>query len=161
MYLIKLMSNMTITLSTAFFLSGCSLYTSPSWKTYQNERYGFEFPYPSNWQLSKNPDNSDGIAFFSPKNQSVEIRSWVSKKLDYIINNSPNYTYQNKNHNFQTLQGFPGILIIEVGEKETVMKLIIHQDQLEYSWQGKTKSQEFKDYYPMFYYIANEYKISK
>jgi hypothetical protein len=50
---------------------------------------------------------------------------------------------------------------IEVGDQVTVIKLTITQAELEYHWQGKTSSQEFANYYRLFYYIAQEYKISQ
>jgi hypothetical protein len=41
------------------------------------------------------------------------------------------------------------------------MKLTITQEQLEYHWQAKSDRQDFQNYYRLFYYIAQEYKISQ
>jgi hypothetical protein len=39
--------------------------------------------------------------------------------------------------------------------------LTITQAELEYYWQGQSDSQDFQNYYRLFYYIAQEYKISQ
>jgi hypothetical protein len=52
-------------------------------------------------------------------------------------------------------------LTVEVREKVTVIKLTITQEKLEYFWQGQSDSQEFKKYYRLFYYMAQEYKINR
>jgi hypothetical protein len=127
-----------------------------TWNVYRNKRYGFEFPYPNTWQVSGNPDNSDGVALVSLNKKNVEIRSYASKPvLKSSTQNSQPVS------NFQTNQGVSGILAVETGEKVTVIKLTITQEQLEYHWQGQSNSQDFQNYYRLFYYIAQEYKISQ
>src|SRR5689334_4305551 len=59
-----------------------------TWKTYSNSRYGFGFPYPSNWTSLAAPENDDGIGFISPQNNSVEIRGWASHQLPNSIDKS-------------------------------------------------------------------------
>ncbi|MTJ06994.1 MULTISPECIES: hypothetical protein [unclassified Anabaena] len=125
-----------------------------TWKIYRNDRYGFEFPYPNTWKELGTPDNSDGIALVSPNKKTVEIRSWASKPLLKSQKSKPE-------PNFQTNQGVSGVLVVEVSEKVTIMKLTITQEQLEYHWQGQSGSQEFANYYRLFYYVAQEYKISQ
>ncbi len=155
----KALSAITSGVGIGMIVWGCNannLHTQdPAWKTYRNNRYGFEFPYPKTWQTLGNPDNSDGIALVSPNKKTVEIRSHASKPL--LISSKQNLKPVS---NFQTNQGVSGVLAVEVGEKVTVMKLTITQKQLEYHWQGQSDSQEFQNYYRLFYYIAQEYKIS-
>ncbi|WP_375511392.1 hypothetical protein [uncultured Nostoc sp.] len=127
-----------------------------AWKTYSNSRYGFEFPYPSNWTSLAAPENDDGIAFISPQNNSVEIRGWASHQL-------PNEQESVKKikSNFQTAQGVSGVLVVEVDQRVGSMTLTLTQSQVKYYWQGRSKSQDFQDYYRLFYYIAQQYRISK
>jgi hypothetical protein len=131
-----------------------------TWKTYNNSRYGFEFPYPSNWSSLKAPENNDGIVFVSPQNKSVEIRGWASKQLLESIIQDPK-TRTNKNSNFQTAQGISGVLVVEINQKLASMTLTLTQGQVNYYWQGRSESQEFQDYYRFFYYIAQQYRILK
>ncbi|MDD1418517.1 hypothetical protein MEO40_05060 [Dolichospermum sp. ST_sed1] len=126
------------------------------WNIYRNKRYGFEFPYPHTWQVLRSPDNSDGVVLVSPNQKNVEIRAYASKPLLKSLTKNPQPV-----SNFQTHQGFSGVMAVEVGEKVTVMKLTITQEQLEYHWQGKSDRQDFQNYYRLFYYIAQEYKISQ
>jgi hypothetical protein len=126
------------------------------WNIYRNNRYGFEFPYPNTWQQLGNPDNSDGIALVSPNKKNVEIRAYASKPLLKFATENPQPV-----PNFRTHQGFSGVLAVEAGEKVTVIKLTISQENLEYHWQGQSGSKDFQNYYRLFYYIAQEYKISQ
>ncbi|QKQ74553.1 hypothetical protein [Nostoc sp. TCL240-02] len=131
-----------------------------AWKTYSNSRYGFEFPYPSNWASSAGPANGDGIAFISPQNKTVEIRGWASQQLlnSIITEQEP---VKKLKSNFQTAQGVSGMLVVEVAQGVGSMTLTLTQGQVKYYWQGRSKSQEFQDYYRLFYYIAQQYRISK
>jgi hypothetical protein len=137
-------------------LWGCSKPFSVSdtkWQTYSNSRYGFEFPYPSNWNVLATPENADGIALVSPRRQTVQIRAWASNQLlDAIDKNEPN---------FQTTQGVSGVLLVDIGQQVGSMKLTITRGHVTYYWQGQSLSQEFSDYYPLFYYIAQQYRISR
>jgi hypothetical protein len=132
--------------------------TSISWKTYSNSRYGFEFPYPSNWTPSITPTNDDGIALVSPRNTNVEIRGWASNRLAQPIDED---SETSANYNFQTNQGLRGRLLVETGNTFSSMKLTLIQNQVEYHWQGKSPSQEFSNYHPLFYYIAQQYRITR
>ena len=130
-----------------------------TWKTYSNYRYGFEFPYPSNWTALAAPENGDGIALVSPESNSVEIRGWASNQL-------PDSTTDKKamkkiNSNFQTTQGVSGVLVVEVNQQVSSMTLTLTQGQVNYYWQGRSESKKFKDYYRFFYYIAQQYRIPK
>lgn len=130
-----------------------------AWKTYSNSRYGFEFPYPSNWTSLAAPANDDGIAF-SLHDNSVEIRGWASHQLpnSSVINQE---SIKKIKSNFQTTQGVSGVLVVEVDQRVGLMTLTLTQSQVKYYWQGRSKSQEFPDYYRLFYYIAQQYRISK
>lgn len=131
-----------------------------TWKTYTNSRYGFEFLYPSNWTSLAAPENDDGIAFISPQDNSVEIRGWASQQLPNSI-----FTEQESGKkikpNFQTAQGVSGVLVVEVDQPVGSMTLTLTQNQVKYYWQGRSKSQVFQDYYRLFYYIAQQYRIPK
>jgi hypothetical protein len=41
------------------------------------------------------------------------------------------------------------------------MTLTLTQSQVKYYLRGRSKSQDFQDYYRLFYYIAQQYRISK
>ncbi|MBD2165297.1 hypothetical protein H6G04_12915 [Calothrix membranacea FACHB-236] len=131
-----------------------------TWKTYINTRYNFEFPYPSNWNALPPPENNDGIVFVSPQDESVKIRSWAGNKLPESFNPDQNAKIT-VNPNFQNAQGISGVLVVEVGQKESSMTLTITQGQIKYYWRGQSQSQDFTDYYNMFYYIAQQYKVPK
>jgi hypothetical protein len=131
---------------------------SISWKTYSNSRYGFEFPYPSNWTPSITPTNDDGIALVSPKSSDVEIRAWASNRLAQPIDAGREIS---ANYNFQTTQGLKGRLLVETGNTVSSMKLTLIQNQVDYHWQGKSPSQEFSGYYSLFYYIAQQYRVTR
>jgi hypothetical protein len=156
----KALSAITSGIGIGIIVWGCNAnnlqFKDARWKTYRNDRYGFEFPYPHTWQELGTPDNSDGITLISPNKKTVEIRSYASKPLLNSRTQTPKPV-----PNFQTNQGVSGILVVEAGEKVTVMKLTITQEQLAYHWQGQSDSQEFQNYYRLFYYIAQEYKISQ
>ncbi|MEA5617371.1 hypothetical protein VB711_05895 [Cronbergia sp. UHCC 0137] len=148
--------------STAMILWGCSgngfESSNQTWKTYRNSRYGFEFPYPGNWDALANPDNSDGIVLVSPQDKTVEIRSWAGKELPKSGNLEEEMA-KKTNHNFQTAQGVSGILVVKVDQQVSSVRLTITRNQVEYYWQGQSNSQKFETYYRLFYYIAREYRI--
>ncbi|MEH1934142.1 MAG: hypothetical protein V7L14_10515 [Nostoc sp.] len=127
-----------------------------AWKTYSNSRYGFEFPYPSNWTSLAAPANDDGMAFISSQDNSVEIRGWASQQLP-----NDQESVKKIKSNFKTAQGVSGVMVVEVEEPVSSMTLTLTQSQVKYYLQGRSKSQKFQDYYRLFYYIAQQYRISK
>lgn len=131
-----------------------------AWKTYSNSRYGFEFPYPSNWTSLAAPANGDGIAFISPQDNSVEIRGWASYDFPTSIVTEQEPLKKIKS-NFKTAQGVSGAMVVEVDKNIGSMTLTLTQSQVKYCWQGRSKSQKFQDYYRLFYYIAQQYRIPK
>ncbi|PLZ97488.1 hypothetical protein CEN50_14840 [Fischerella thermalis CCMEE 5268] len=151
-------------IALSVILGGCTTITAfhssnHTWKIYRNNRYGFEFPYPSTWK-SLPSDNADGIVFVSPRNKDVEIRSWAEMQLPKDINQDKKGK-TSINPNFTTAQGVTGVLTVEVRQQESVMTLQLAQGELKYYWQGKAPSQEFSSYYRFFDYIASSYKISQ
>ncbi|BAZ05256.1 hypothetical protein [Calothrix sp. NIES-3974] len=132
--------------------------SSSSWKIYKNARYGFEFPYPSNWKIQSQPNNADGVVLVSPEDESVEIRSWAANQLPNSLQLETK-SQSNTNPNFQTLQGKKGILVVEATPEVNLIKLTLSHDKIDYTWQGQSPSQEFSDYYQFFYYIAQNYRI--
>ncbi|MFN5242419.1 MAG: hypothetical protein ACK513_16075 [Aphanizomenon sp.] len=159
-YVQKILCTTTLSIGLYLMLWGCIdndfQVKDVTWKTYKNNRYGFEFPYPNTWQELKNPDNSDGVVLVLPNKKNLEIRSYASKPLLKFSRKT-----QGKVYNFRTNQGVFGVLTVEVREKVTVIKLTITQEKLEYFWQGQSDSQEFKKYYRLFYHMAQEYKINR
>jgi hypothetical protein len=159
-YVQKILCTTTLSIGLYLMLWGCIdndfQVKDVRWKTYKNNRYGFEFPYPNTWQELKNPDNSDGVVLVLPNKKNLEIRSYASKPLLKFSRKT-----QGKVYNFRTNQGVFSVLTAEVREKVTVIKLTITQEKLEYFWQGQSDSQEFKKYYRLFYYMAQEYKINR
>lgn len=129
-----------------------------AWDTYKNSRYGFEFPYPSNWTTLTAPENNDGIAFVSPDNDSVQIRGWAVNRLPKTGIEDRNFETA-INPNFQTVQGMPGVMLVEVTPQAGLMTLTLTQAEVKYYWQGRSQSQEFPNYYRLFYYIAQQYRI--
>ncbi|MEH2038372.1 hypothetical protein [Nostoc sp.] len=127
-----------------------------AWKIYSNSRYGFEFPYPSNWTSLAASENGDGIAFIAPQNNSVQIRGWASQQLP-----NDRESVKKIKSNFQTAQGVSGVLVVEVDGRGGSMRLTVTQSPVNYYWQGQSKSQDFQDYYRLFYYIAQQYRIPK
>ncbi|MBD2390230.1 hypothetical protein [Aphanizomenon flos-aquae] len=159
-YVQKILCTTTLSIGLYLMLWGCIdndfQVKDVRWKTYKNNRYGFEFPYPNTWQELKNPDNSDGVVLVLPNKKNLEIRYYASKPLLKFSRKT-----QGKVYNFRTNQGVFSVLTVEVREKVTVIKLTITQEKLEYFWQGQSDSQEFKKYYRLFYYMAQEYKINR
>ncbi|MEH1818166.1 MAG: hypothetical protein V7L31_03555 [Nostoc sp.] len=131
-----------------------------TWKTYTNSRYGFEFLYPSNWTPLAAPANDDGIAFISAQDNSVEIRGWASHQLPNSIVTDQESVKKIK-PNFQTTQGVSGVVVVEVDQQVGSMTLTLTQGQVKYYLRGRSKSQKFQDYYRLFYYIAQQYRITK
>lgn len=148
------------TIAVAVVLSGCSARMTQSeitWKTYNNWRYGFEFPYPSNWISGSLPENDDGITFVSPLHPSVKMIGWAGNQLPSLSEDEN--TNRSTNPNFQTAQGVSGVLTIEVGKTQVEMKLKLTRAHVNYYWQGQCDRQQFGDYYRFFNYIAQQYKI--
>lgn len=131
-----------------------------SWKTYQNARYGFEFPYPSGWYKIK-PDNDDGIMFISPQKSSVQIRGWAGNQIVPHTNRDIDTKISANNSNFKNIQGIPGMITVEIGATESLITLKLAQKRIKYFWQGRSPSQEFDKYYQFFYYMAQNYRLPR
>lgn len=134
-----------------------------SWDTYRNQRYGFEFLYPSNWIPFPMPDNRDGRAFRDPKNPSLEIRGWAVNKLPEIkplsLKKPVKESAKPQLQNFTTAQGVTGELQVEVGSELSVMTLTLSQGKVQYKWQGQCDSKTFADNYRFFSYVATGYRL--
>jgi len=153
----------TYAIALSLILCGCNapsfINSGVTWKTYTNSRYGFEFLYPSTWTSLPPPENNDGIAFVSPQNTKVEIRGWAGNELPDAIITDKN-AKKTINPNFKTNQGVSGVLEVEVGSQESLMTLTLTTPQVKYYWQGRSPASEFSNYYRVFYYIAQEYRVS-
>lgn len=147
-------------------LSSCrasNLGLQDSWDTYRNPRYGFEFPYPSNWISSPIPDNRDGRVFRNPQNPSAEIRGWAANKLSPVeLSLLPSKTKDSptfQQDNFTTKQGLKGKLRVKIGSVTSMMTLTLSQGEILYNWQGQCNSEQFADYYRFFSYVASQYHL--
>ena len=144
-----------------FMLSSCrasDLVSQNSWKTYQNPRYKFEFPYPSSWESIPMPDNLDGRAFRDPNNPNLEIRGWALNQSPKTESSSSSSTVTDS-PNFTTEQGVTGQLQVKVGVDTSMITLALKQEQVEYHWQGQSDSEQFADYYRFFNYVASRYRL--
>lgn len=157
-----------------------NLSSQGSWSIYRNQRYNFEFPYPSNWVAVPMPDNGDGGGFRDPQNSSTEIRGWAGNKLSETVAPRSSDRLHRQKHsfkheasslkeraknsrksqqqNFTTEQGLSGKLEVEVGSDISLMRLTLSQGKVQYNWQGQCDSKQFANYYRFFYYIASQYR---
>ncbi len=154
---IKQLGGKTALLLSLWSCTGSSfLAPKVTWNTYNNSRFGFEFPYPSNWNTLPDKANNDGIVLVSPRNNYVEIRAWAAHQLPESIAENSKTTHK---PNFQTEQGISGVLLVEVDQQISSMSLSLTQDQIQYYWQARSQNEEFSDYYHLFYYIAHQYRV--
>lgn len=134
-----------------------------SWKTYQNDRFGFEFLYPERWVASIPPEARDGMAFSDPKNPGVEIRGWATfaRSPSKASRQQPSKVPQKSMPpNFTTQQGVTGSLEVKIDPKISSMTITLLKNNIFYYWQGSAPNQQFDAYYRFFYYIASRYRIS-
>lgn len=154
-HLLKLIFGLTI----GVVLSSCSSTNSMqsnSWKVYSNERYSYQFPYPSNWFEARVSSNADGQAFRHPQNPAVEMRAWAG----YDLSNYKNEETQGTGaRNFTTEKGLAGELKVHIGQETSSMTLTLIEGQVQYHWQAEAPSQQFDDYYKFFYYVASQYDV--
>lgn len=131
-----------------------------TWYIYQNDRYGFEFPYPSNWIAAPLVANQDGQTFSDPQNPAVKILGWASQ---VSVEPDQGSSSVQKNvvvaPNFVTQQGLPGLLRVEVGAEVSFMTLTLIQNGVVYNWQGRAPSDRFAEYYEFFNYVSSHYRI--
>jgi hypothetical protein len=134
---------------------------SPTWRTYKNPRYSFEFPYPSTWVAAPMPDNRDGRAFRDPQDPEVEILGVAGDRLPEIelAPSGQKNPHQFMQQNFTTQQGVTGKLYVELRSDISLMRLTLIQGRIRYYWQGRAPSKEFSNYYRFFYYVAGQYRI--
>lgn len=153
-HLLKLIVGLTI----GAVLSSCSAsMQSNNWKVYSNERYGYQFPYPSNWEAARVSSNGDGQAFGHPENPAVEMRAWAGYDLSNSINIEE--TPATAARNFKTEEGLVGELKVNIGREISSMTLTLDRGQVQYHWQAEAPSQQFDDYYKFFYYVASQYDV--
>ncbi|WP_261207512.1 hypothetical protein [Laspinema sp. D2d] len=148
-------------MAIAVLVSACTP-TNPSvptqWKTYQNQRFGFEFPYPPDWVALPPPTNQDGRAFHAPDYPNIEIRGWGTLKLTGLEEAEETPTVPESN--FTTEQGLPAWLEVEVGTQESVMRMTLESGDVIYTWQGRSPKDRFGEYYSLFYAIAQNYRLT-
>jgi hypothetical protein len=131
---------------------------SVNWNVYRNPRFQFEFPYPANWQSSPSPANKDGQIFVDPDHPEVEIRGWGSQPSALLKATEASLATLPQ-PNFQTNQGLPGILQVEIGSETSTMTLKIEQGSLVYYWEGRSPNSLFAENYQRFDYIARQYRV--
>jgi hypothetical protein len=139
-------------------LSACQIPSNQpkniGWQTYANPRFGYQFPYPENWQAERTPSNLDGQAFYHGDNPKIKMRTWAGYALTPI-----NTGVSNINPNFVTESGATGRLQVNIDKENTTMRLTLVKNGVQYHWQGSSPSQEFANYYKFFYYVASQYQI--
>jgi hypothetical protein len=153
---------------SAALLSGCDrlLTSERGWETYQNPRYGFEFPYPKDWIAEPPPDNQDGQAFRAPDRPGVKVAGWASQipaasgegaagEVTAPESVSPDPIKEN----FVTEQGLSGELEVEIATETSSLNLTLEYEGVIYRWQGQSPSQQFEDYYKFFSYVASQYRV--
>lgn len=129
------------------------------WDQYQNERYDFTFPYPDTWIPGPMQDNLDGRAFRDPHQEVVSIRGWASQvSLPEAGEEASSSRYQ-ISPNFTTDQGLEGQLQVDIGQTVSTIRLTLTQEGVIYSWEGRSPSDDFDDYFKFFYYVAQQYHI--
>lgn len=161
----------------AIILSACQLTggkAGETWKVYRNPRYQFELPYPGDWQPAPPPDNRDGQSWHDPDNSSVEIRAWATPVITPIKSSSATTaakkasttkqiasasTPRAPQSNFKTQQGLLGHLQVDIGLETSSLTLTLTRNNLVFRLQGRSPSQNFVDYYPLFYQVAQQYRI--
>ncbi|MEB3829739.1 hypothetical protein [Phormidium sp. CCY1219] len=152
-----------VTLSV--ILAGCTVARTPlqtQWNTYNNPRFHFQFPYPTDWIPLDPPTNLDGRAFRHPEHPNIEVRGWARLNLTHLnLPNSPSLHPPNSSDsNLTTEQGLPAYLDVEVGQEETRMTFTLKTDHIIYNLQGRSPNDKFAQYYKLFYYIATQYRIT-
>jgi hypothetical protein len=153
--------------STALLLGCDRLFTPESgWETYQNSRYGFEFPYPKDWIAEPLPDNQDGRAFRAPDRPGVKVAGWASQIPDLAgevtageVTDPESISPDPIKENFVTEQGLSGELEVEIAAETSSLNLTLEYEGVIYRWQGRSPSQQFEDYYKFFSYVANHYRV--
>lgn len=144
-----------ISLLLALWLTSCAVRPQDSLSQYRNARYGFEFSYPSHWEIVPPPDNFDGRAFRDPQNPETEIRGWARHILPVPIRDRPAALKPN----FTTQQGLQGELKTEIDRQISTLTLTLHQGLVQYVWQGRSPNDSFAEHYRLFYNIAHRYRV--
>jgi hypothetical protein len=149
-------------LTALALLSGCDRLLREQvsgWTVYENDRYEFEFPRPNNWTVSLLPSNQDGRAFIHPEDEAVEIRGWASQ-IRLPAEPQPIPTpIPAPGVNFTTEQGLAAKLNVEIGRETSAMTLTLTLGGIVYNWEGRSPSDQFAEYYPLFNYIASQYRV--
>jgi len=135
-------------------LTGCTagwVRSDATWETYNNDRFGFAFLYPSDWIAAPPPTNLDGRAFVHPQQPEIQMRGWAGYRVEEEDTVADT--------NFTTQQGLEGMLTVAIGDRVSTMTLELVRDDIIYTWQAQAPTAEFSDYYRLFDYIARQYRV--
>ena len=104
------------------------------------------------------PSNLDGRMFYHPQNQEVRVTGWGGHLLrDDRDGNLGEVT----SANFTTDEGVKGKLTVEVASEVTSVRLTLMEEGTIYHLEGRSPSEEFADYYRLFYDMASQYRINE
>ncbi len=96
-----------------------------NWKTYRNDKYGFEIKYPTGWlsrKFKSNPGQLFGIVFYEKEGEekSVDIQAYPLKEpIENFIKRAKEITSVKK----LSIQGYPAVLLGPEGAQGGVLQI--------------------------------------